>query len=258
MGHIRLGVLPKSRKWQQVVGLLRFGADINAVASAAALAAEKDLANASKDPLFHFVAKLLVELPLAARSPGFSDYLSQLGLSDNILTSPAAFAAGISNAIDDYAFATGQRSDLGEMAQMAFVENITRQLNRSLPGLFQPEPGEVRREIGKLSGGKEFAAFTRSFFASLTYKSLDYYLSRELANHTGDGERFETDKQRSAFEHALSSHAFEASRIVEEYAGGWYGKNVWQNSNLTDETIQGFSSFAFKKIRKELGRRREL
>ena len=258
MGHIRLGVLPKSRKWQQVVGLLRSGADIDEVADAAALAAERDLARASKDPLFHFVAKLLVELPLAARAPGFSNYLDQLGLSENLLSSPAAFAAGISNAVDDFAFATGQRSDFGEMAQMALVENLTRRLNSSLPSLFDPEPSEIRKEIGKLSGSKEFAAFTRSFFASLTFKSLDYYLSRELASHTGAGERFETDQQRSRFEQALSSHTFEASRIVEEYAGGWYGKNVWQKPNLTDKKIRDFSGFAFKKIRSELGRRREL
>ena len=43
MGHVRLGVLPKSRKWQQVVEQLRLGADVAAVAGLAADAAETSL-----------------------------------------------------------------------------------------------------------------------------------------------------------------------------------------------------------------------
>jgi hypothetical protein len=31
MGHVRLGVLPKSRKWNQVVDELRLGADVEEV-----------------------------------------------------------------------------------------------------------------------------------------------------------------------------------------------------------------------------------
>jgi hypothetical protein len=39
VGHVRLGVLSKSRKWQQVVEQLRLGADVTAVAASAADAA---------------------------------------------------------------------------------------------------------------------------------------------------------------------------------------------------------------------------
>ena len=52
MGHIRLGVLPKSRKWHQVVEQLRLGADIGAIAASAADAAEANLQGASNDPAF--------------------------------------------------------------------------------------------------------------------------------------------------------------------------------------------------------------
>ena len=50
MGHVRLGVLPKSRKWRQVVDELRLGSEIDVVAASAADAAETALRKASNDP----------------------------------------------------------------------------------------------------------------------------------------------------------------------------------------------------------------
>src|SRR5215211_1026841 len=50
MGHIRLGVLPTSRKWRQVVEHLRLGADADLIAAVTADAAEASLKRASYDP----------------------------------------------------------------------------------------------------------------------------------------------------------------------------------------------------------------
>jgi hypothetical protein len=67
LGHIRLGVLPKSRKWNQVVEQLRLGVDIDAVAASASDAAETSLQAASNDPAFLHAFWLLTQVPLAAR-----------------------------------------------------------------------------------------------------------------------------------------------------------------------------------------------
>ena len=72
MGHIRLGTLPRSKRWQQVVELLQLGADVEAIAAAAAVAAERDLKRATGDPAFVQTLWLLTQLPLAARGPGFA------------------------------------------------------------------------------------------------------------------------------------------------------------------------------------------
>lgn len=66
MGHLRLGDLPKSRKWNQVVDELRLGADVEAVAAAATDAAERALDAASADPAFLHSFWLLTQIPLAA------------------------------------------------------------------------------------------------------------------------------------------------------------------------------------------------
>ena len=75
MGHIRLGVLPTSKKWNRVVEVLRLGADVSEIASATAAAAETSLENASADPAFLHAFWLLTQIPLAARGPEFIEDL---------------------------------------------------------------------------------------------------------------------------------------------------------------------------------------
>jgi hypothetical protein len=97
----------------------------------------------------------------------------------------------------------------------------------------------------------------REFFARLTQRSLDYYLSREFSNHIGASERFGDDVARAHFDDALEMHCREASRIVESFSGGWYGKNAYQGDGLTPDAIRRFAPVAFKKIRAELRKRRD-
>ena len=52
MGHVRLGSLPKTRKWQQVTDLLGGDADIGEIAAASSDAAENSLGRAANDPAF--------------------------------------------------------------------------------------------------------------------------------------------------------------------------------------------------------------
>ncbi len=140
---------------------------------------------------------------------------------------------------------------------MALVEALAVEFDRNLPSLFMPTPAEIRRELARLAGGDRFGSFARVFFARLTQKTLGYYLSRELANHTGPGLRFASDADRVLFDQALATHAWEASRIVEAFAGGWYGKTIWQGDGLTAAKTARFADFAFRKLCGELGRRRD-
>jgi hypothetical protein len=143
------------------------------------------------------------------------------------------------------------------MAQMAAAESLVAVVGPTLPSLFGPSPDEVQRAIGRLAGGDRFSGLAREFFARLTQRSLDHFLSRELASHIGPGERFANAAERLEFEAALEQHCREASRIVEAFAGGWYGKNVYQGEGVTAETVRRFAPVAFKKIRAELRKRRD-
>jgi hypothetical protein len=257
VGHVRLGVLPTSLKWRQVVEQLRLGADVADVAASAADAAEKHLASASRDRAFLHAFWLLTQIPLAARGPAFVQDLRRLGLEVPDQPGLMDVAAAFSEAVDGYTRQLGGRTDLGEMAQMAAVEGLTAVVGPLLPSLFGPTPQEVQRAFGRFSGGDRFSALAREFFARLTQRCLNYYLSRELANHIGLGARFSDDRARSQFDDALDQHCREASRIVEAFAGGWYGKNVYQRDGLTPDSIRKFAPVAFKKIRDELRKRRD-
>jgi hypothetical protein len=257
MGHVRLGVLPKSRKWNQVVHELRLGSDVERIAGSAADAVDRALQAASNDPAFLHAFWLLTQVPLAARGPDFAGDLRRVGVQVPESPTLMEVLGGISQAVDRHSRDQGGRTDLGEMAQMAALEGLAGLVGQRLPALFEPSPAEVQREIGRFSGGDRFSQLAREFFARLTQRTLDYYLSRELGNHIGTGERFSDDAARARFDDALDRHCREASRIIEAFAGGWYGKNVYQGDGLTPEDIRGFAPVAFKKVRAELRKRRD-
>jgi hypothetical protein len=257
MGHVRLGVLPRSKKWRRVVEDLQLGADVGAVATAVAEAAETSLQNASTDPAFLQSFWLLTQLPLAARSNQFTQDLRNLGFQVDDRPVLMDIVAAFSEAVDRHARELGGRTDLGEMAQMAAVESITALVGSSLPSLFEPTPDEVQHAIGRFAGGDRFSTLAREFFARLTQRILNYYLSRELNNHTGPARRFKDDTERREFDVSLDRHCREASRIIEAFAGGWYGKNLYGREGLTPDAVRRFAPVAFKKLREELRKRRD-
>lgn len=256
MGQIRLGTLPQSKKWRDVVRLLDTSASLEDLAEAAARASELDLLRASDDPNFQFVAQLLVKLPLLARAPGFQVAMSDLGIEHSALELVTGLLAGLNGAISRQSLDQGRSSGAGEMAKTALLESLSVQMRDRLPTLFDPTPQEIRKVLASFAIGQNFAVLARDFFSRLSCRSLDHYLSRELANHTGPGKRFASDADHTEFERALSQHTFEASRIVEEFAGGWYGKTVWKEQTLSQDKINDFMRYAFKKMRSEIGRRR--
>jgi len=255
MGHVRLGTLPRSRRWSQVVDLIGDGASAEDVAGASANAAEAALGRASKDPAFSDAFWLLANLPIAARAPGWLSALQGLGLDLPSDPTLIELTRAVTDALDDWATARGNRTDLGEMARLALVETLTGFVAPQLPSLFDPHPGEVRHALGRLASGDRFAELSRAFFGHLMRRSLDYYRSRELANHIGQDDRFRADADRRRFDAALATHCIEASRIVQDFAGGWYGKTVWRDGDLSREAAARFAGVAFKKLRAELGRR---
>ena len=68
MGHIRLGNLPRTRKWQQVVALIEGGAGTAQIANATITAAEQGFKLAAEDKGLVETTWLLTQLPLAAKS----------------------------------------------------------------------------------------------------------------------------------------------------------------------------------------------
>ena len=255
MGHVRLGRLPATRKWQQVVSLLARGAPLGQIAGASAEAAENSLEHARRDPALLQAFWLLTQIPLAARSPDFSGSLLRLGLSVSGSPSLMETVRAFSDAIDRHVERRGGRTDLGELAQNAAAESLAALAGSDLPSLFGQTSEDVRRAIGKLAAPDQFATLARDFFARLTQRHLDYYLSREVSNHIGPDQRIASSDGHTAFNAALEQHCREASRIVEPFASGWFSKATFEGG-ITPEKAGTFIFRALRKIGRELRKRR--
>jgi hypothetical protein len=255
MGHLRLGVLPAGRRWNQVVELLATGGEIGALAEATAHAAEAEFRRASGDPALRYTVWLLTQLPLAARSPQFAARLGELGFEAGSEQSLLGLVSGLTSAIDAHVSDRGDRTDLGELARLAAAESLSAAISAGLPSLFETTAGDVRLELGKLTNKDRFAKMTRDFFARLTLKTLEYYISRELPNHVGPGKALASIDKQIEFRGALERHCREASLIVEEFAGGWYSKANYKGG-ITPAQAQAFTEYTLTKMRAELRARR--
>jgi hypothetical protein len=62
--------------------------------------------------------------------------------------------------------------------------------------------------------------------------------------------------ERNAFDRALEQYCSEATRIIREFSGAWYGKTLAREGTISQERAAAFSAVALKKIGAELQRKR--
>lgn len=233
------------------------GADAGAIASASARAAEEALERNANDPVLHYAFFLLTQLPLAAREEDAVSAFRRLGLLVDDAPSLVEITTAFMAALDRLVAASGRhRSDLGEMAQLAAAESLHAIAANNAMSLF----GDVyaaenaRRALAALATSKQFGVLGRDYIGRLVRRCLDYYLSRELPNHVGEGARFPSFRDHRVFEDAIDAHCRETARIVEAFAGEWFSKTTYEGG-ITPEKAGGFIHHAFKKVRLELRKR---
>lgn len=245
MGHTRLGRLPRTRKWQDVIGLVGAGADTAAIAAATLDASKRGLEHAANDPALVQAFWLLTQLPLCARKEDFVQELARVGVSVADEPTLMELVGGLSDAVDDHVYRKGGRTDLGEMAQMGAAETLTAVLGERTIRLFGETAEDVQHELARLGTPANFSVLARSFFARLTERYLTYFLSRELSNTLGN---VQGNRQ---FREALALHCKQASKIVEQFAKEWFSKANYQGG-ITPRKAAGFVGHAVAKLGAEL------
>jgi hypothetical protein len=253
MGHIRLGTLPRTHRWIEVLDLIGGGAGTPDVAAATMDASQGGLIRAAKDPGLVYTVWLLTQIPLAARSEDFAARLRKIGLPVSDSPSLLEVVGGFTGAVDVHLRRTGGRTDLGEMAQMAATEALAALARPANASLFESTAPRVQETIRSFSTPKQFSVLAREFFARLSKKYLTYFLSRELSNYvSGDG-RFSNIDRHAEFNQGLDLYCRQASRIVEEFSGGWFSKGNFKGG-ITQAKAAGFVHVAVKKLRAELAK----
>lgn len=256
VGHIHLGRLPASLKWQAVADLITKGGSIDKIAAAAALAAERDLAEAAQDPTFVEAVRLLALIPQAAKQQDFPRALREIGIDAPANPSLFDLMLATTAALDRFSGQVARRTDFGELSARALADSLAAVIGPRLPGLFEPSAAEVQTETARLAGSQAFSGFARHFFGRLVSETLSSWLSRTLSAHVGVGQTFSGAESRSAFDAALDQYCREATQIIGVFSGGWYGKTIFRDGTITSSRAAAFGAVAFKKINEELSRKR--
>lgn len=256
MGHIHLGVLPSSKSWRGVVELLSDGNPSEQVLRMSAVAVENELRAAAEDAIFVESLVLLGSVPLAANSVDFADALRKLDITIREKPGLLELTTALGKALDARVQQTGSRTDFGELCRRSLLATITTNIGDSLPGLFDATAEDVRVAAAKFSKPNAFSGLARSFFTRLLSDTISSYLDRTLALHVGGDDRFENVVDRSAFDDTVSQYSMEATRIIKEFAGGWYGKTVYSEGGITRASAARFGAVAFKKTVEEMQRKR--
>jgi len=102
MGHTRLGRLPRTRKWIQVLDLIGDGAGTPEVAAATRLASQDGLSKAEKDPGLVHAVWLLAQVPLAAEKGNFAERLQRVGMAVSKDPSLFEITGAFTGAIDNH------------------------------------------------------------------------------------------------------------------------------------------------------------
>jgi len=253
MGHVLLGLLPRSKAWKEVVSLIAAGADVPQVANATITAAEKAFSYVLDDRGYTEAVWLMTQLAIAAKQTDILGHLSSAGVSLPPDATLPDMTTALMEALDRTADTSRQRSDLGELAGRALVGAVVEALTPKLHSLFPSDPDTMRAALSTLGKPKEFGEFSRGFFARLANESLQYFLSKNLNTNLGEGMRFATMNQKAQFDSALQTHTREASLIVEKFSSDWFSKHRFEEGgDISRKSSDGFAGYALKKMKDEL------
>lgn len=249
MGHVRLGTLPMTRRWKEVIRLIAEDAGVSKIADATMSAADKALEQMSSDPGFAHAAWLLTQLGVAAKQADKKACLEKAGIRLPQHASLADVAVALGLAVDKRA---GRISDIGLIAKESLIASVVERLH-DRAGLFEASSEMIHAELGALGRDKAFGELARAFFAQVTNRSIGYFLDRTLPLQIGPDQQFKSRAEVTQFRTAMDKHCYETAEIVEKYASSWFSKNRYKgDGDIRRDKSEGFGWYGIQKIRAEL------
>jgi hypothetical protein len=259
MGHERVGLLPKTKRWSDLVRQMEAVSSsslpVATVASQTLQNVRRQYETLFKDDAVRSTFAFLVAFSHACRASNPEQELKASGIpiseNSNLLSLVRTLKEQIPTreAVSEYGqLALAAAADaIGQW----YAQNATRQLP-----LFKPSSQFLSswRELGNGSG---FCELARLFFGKVTERYLNYFLDRTASATLPSIEQREQFRQdvRSHVD-AVSKHAFETAEITQSFAAGWFNAHARDKIPTTEE-IEGFLAIAFGKLRDELRREEE-
>lgn len=253
MGHERVGALPRTKRWQDVVGGMADAAstdgDVRGLANATLENVRSRLLGIHGDAGFAASFQFLLGLALSASPEVDRASLGELAVDLEANPSPLKLAAALGQHV---AYNT-QSAEYAEMARKAAADVIsiwTEQQTRQLS--FTGEHEQASEVWRRASDGSGFCEVARLFFGKFVERYLNYFIGREASSRLANTE----DRERLARrleDHvdSVSHHAFETARITQSFAAGWFNRHAREGMPAPDE-VSGFLSHLIGKLREEL------
>lgn len=254
MGHLRLGRLPKTRHWIDVIRLLDTAPqDYAGIASGVVLAADSKLKELSSDPSLGYCFWLLTRIEWASRQSNFQESLSELGIPAQSDPSVVAFISILTNQVRAETSRNIASGHFAELSLLALRRTLSETVVQSAGTLFNTPIDSLQQALKAHSKPEAFGRISRKFFADFFARTLSSLIDRELSHHVGRDKAFPSCSQSKEFMDALDLHARESARIMETFASDWYSKHNWESKGqISRDEAQGFVAVALKKLRTEL------
>lgn len=263
MGHTRLGKIPTTLKWNEVVSLIAGtgvmgsspDADISTITARTLDAAQGALDKSVDDPGVRYTFYLLTQIALASRKDNWETALAAHGLRIANTQTVFDFTAEVQEAIDRHVRLSPRGStDISEMAQQAAGEALLSLSVAHSHSLFGESSEDVREILRPLSTRKGFGELGQRFFGRFVGRFLNFYLSRIAAAQIGT-KWIQDAGDFARFEDYLRRHCDQSARIVRDFCGAWYSKAEYEQG-IDLENTSGFLAVAMHKLRAELERQK--
>jgi len=151
MGHQRLGRLPKTRRWQQVVELLDTGPEDTAgIAAAVVLAADRRLRDLAGDPSPTYCFWLLTRIAWASRGQDFAGDLAKLGIEAADGASVLTFISQVADRVRDELSPHTSSGHFTELASLALRRALSRRSDRTAQDVCCLSSGQRSSPAGRL------------------------------------------------------------------------------------------------------------
>jgi len=249
MGHERTGMLPKTRRWAQVVqDIASFRGDEEQslrIANTSLENVRSRFESVQCDSGVHAAFKFLTRLSVSGSGIG--------GDVDQLPRNPTPFA--IAKAVNQAVDANKGSQEYAAIASAAATDAVANWFAQNTEQSFLFGSAEQNIAIWSKAGtAAGFCEIARLFFAKFTERYLNYFVEREASAV------LPTIEQRDLLQEQLrnhidsvSRHAFETSKITQSFAAGWYNRHA-RESMPKDAEITGFLAIAFGKLREDLRR----
>lgn len=250
MGHVRLGRLPKTKKWNVLFNELKDSeSSLKDIVSITSVRAKSALAESRLNETLPECFGLFANIAQASRGTHFIDelnYLSGLNLDANMQ------GIDLLEALGALAKPSSKIDVLDRMAFESYREVLLETIRSQSDSLFGCNIETVQKAFKKHSTPKEISQLGHRFFSTYIFKSFSYVLEKELANVISENGRFRQPEDIKDFNNNLRKYCNEIGKYVEQYSGDWYKKHIFDKDFADPTKLKQFTNYAMSKMLLEM------